>query len=72
VTTYKQEKLPEHKYFDLILESTILGDEHNWSSETYEQDDFFEKTKKMGHMVREVTLKVVCTPQRGIITSVVS
>nr|XP_051191770.1 uncharacterized protein LOC127305396 isoform X2 [Lolium perenne] len=69
VTTYKQEKLPEHKYFDLILESTILGDEHNWSSETYEQDDFFEKTKKMGHMVREVTLKVVCTPQRGIITS---
>ncbi|KAM0846811.1 hypothetical protein ACQ4PT_055429 [Festuca glaucescens] len=69
VTTYKQEKLPEHKYFDLILESTILGDEHNWSSETYEQDDFFEKTKKMEHMVREVTLKVVCTPQRGSITS---
>jgi hypothetical protein len=72
LTTDKQEKLPEHKYFDLILESIILGDELNWSSKTYRRDEFFEKAKNIGSVVREVTLKAVCTPQQGIKTSEVS
>uniref|UniRef100_A0ACD5ZE59 Uncharacterized protein n=1 Tax=Avena sativa TaxID=4498 RepID=A0ACD5ZE59_AVESA len=69
VATRKQEKLLENKYLELILESVILGDEYNWSSREYEQDENFEKNKEMGRIGHVVTLQAVCTRRRGIITS---
>jgi acetylglutamate synthase len=72
VATRKQEKLLENKYLELILESVILGDEYNWSSREYEQDENFEKNKEMGRIGHVVTLQAVCTRRRGIITSEVS
>lgn len=69
VTTKEEMKLKEETDFDLVIQSSLLGDKYNAVfNDQSESDTFFKEAKQFGNMVHEVTLKAVYV-QYGEITS---
>uniref|UniRef100_M8CDM9 non-specific serine/threonine protein kinase n=1 Tax=Aegilops tauschii TaxID=37682 RepID=M8CDM9_AEGTA len=69
VTMKEEMKLKEETDFDLVIQSSLLGDKYiEVFNDQSESDTFFKEAKLFGNMVHEVTLKAVYV-QYGEITS---
>ncbi|XP_044425394.1 uncharacterized protein [Triticum aestivum] len=69
VTMKEEMKLKEETDFDLVIQSSLLGDKYiEVFNDQSESDTFFKEAKQFGNMVHEVTLKAVYV-QYGEITS---
>ncbi|XBI04999.1 hypothetical protein VPH35_133205 [Triticum aestivum] len=69
VTTKEEMKLKEETDFDLVIQSSLLGDKYiEVFNDQSESESFFKEAKQFGNMVHEVTLKAVYV-QYGEITS---
>ena len=71
VTMKEEMKLKEETDFDLVIQSSLLGDKYiEVFNDQSESDTFFKEAKQFGNMVHEVTLKAVYVQYGEIISEV--